>query len=1099
MSGVLRARGGYDFIKPQFQDMEEENYMHIVNSFPPRDMLPHDIIKLLAPPLLLKELSKIVTSVSSVVTIRCVLNCFFSLACSDCILPVLTQVCDIGGILMVYLIERLEDSDHTIAIYALSIFLQLTTLDEGRKALLTTQINNYLPQYIVTSSNYERPTYERAVLVVAAMSRQKLWRSYDPTILPHRLCEPREIENMFILDLLYTLKEPEWGTQQNYTSLVLMSTNYDAAMGLSETIDKFGAMQVCEYMTHPHDEKYFYSLTWDKISAVCVILEGISTSPRTACTMFSAGLVKFLAATISLSKFELISPRPLGERKASLILNGMIAAANCLTNLCETDKVITDHPFDHLTHAQRFYDHRIKFNTANMSFESLLSHDHVNASIVMMGFENSGVAAALSYIVSTMSVSTHNISATNIALSQNAALSAANLLGAYSTMLIGIDANHPELQTLLESGPYLTKIISNLRDNFGITNKMKTFLDTMCTVLVHMTGSQTVAADALLHWGIVPAFLNHLPPPLSGIAGEPGRKIEGLSHQLDLDYLPASFYDVITSLCKLERGRIEAISGGFLRRALDKATKLQSELEKPPELKLWRDLIYQKRIPPKPSKQRVDTTACLRLINACANYNSSKTGNANETIFSHAYDVVGLCKSIIVIEECPLTDDAYIIALTLLCTISTDYAQVVTPFRKHGLLDILWELLKDAEDLPPIVLENTLQLIFNQVCGPIDEYITGKFVAMFDTFTRVARILPEHSNRISEIKWKLLDSKEGPAARKIRKDATNDQLSQIEEYSAELSVAMSRITDEKLGDDRLDDRSVGETTINSDNTVKSAESAALQEPGYAGTYHVCGISTCGSLRFPNSPKKHGTYLNMTDDEMEQELLKLPQCAAPSREDIADMTENDKRNNLYVLELSRISGKEPGFLNVLKTNKAAAGYTERPKLDFKSLSVTGSPKVTNNLNILTDFDLEHSPKKAQLSPLGVCSSSFKREQIITPSSPLSNHAQSIRSLDGQNSETQDFPLLSDEDMKAFGITRVDTANYSSSKVNTPMSNSKKGLNGSKTSAMFSRTKSTKGSPKKKGSQKTAIKSVDLSDAPELKMTRPPPMKSAASNT
>merc|ERR1711871_849233 len=187
-AGVLRARGGYDFIKPQFQDMEEENYMHIVNSFPPRDMLPHDIIKLLAPPLLLKELSKIVTSVSSVVTIRCVLNCFFSLACSDCILPVLTQVCDIGGILMVYLIERLEDSDHTIAIYALSIFLQLTTLDEGRKALLTTQINNYLPQYIVTSSNYERPTYERAVLVVAAMSRQKLWRSYDPTILPHRLC-----------------------------------------------------------------------------------------------------------------------------------------------------------------------------------------------------------------------------------------------------------------------------------------------------------------------------------------------------------------------------------------------------------------------------------------------------------------------------------------------------------------------------------------------------------------------------------------------------------------------------------------------------------------------------------------------------------------------------------------------------------------------------------------------------------------------------------------------------------------------------------------------------------------------------------------------
>ena len=991
---------------------------------------------------------------------------------------------------MVYLTKRLEDSDHTIAIYALSIFLQLTTLQEGRNALLTTQINNYIPQYIVTSSNYQRPTYERALLIVAAMTRQTLWRSYDPTTLPHRLCEPREMENMFILDLLYTLKEPEWGKKQNYTSLVLLPTNYDAAIKCSEMMVKFGAMQVCEYLTHPDDEKYFYALTWDKISAVCAILEGLSTSPRTACVMFSAGVVKFLAATISLSKFELLSPRPLAERRASLILEGMIAAANCLTNLCETDQVIIDHPFDHLSHAEKFYDHRVKFNTANMTFESQLSHDHVNADIIMMGFENSGVAASLSFIISTMSVSTHNISGKNIAISQNAALSAANLLGAYSTMLIRIDENHPELQTLLESGPYLSKIISKLKINFGVTEKMRTFLDSMCTVLICMTGSQSVAADAMLHWGLIAALTEHLPPPLSGLAGEPGYKIRELSYQVGLGYLPASYFDVMTSLCKLERGKIEALNGGFLRRALDKVTILQSELEKPHELKVWRDMIFQKRTPPKPSRQRVETVACLRLINVCANYNSNNASNANEMIFSHSYDIVGLCKSIISIEECPLTDDAYIAALMLLCTLSIDYAQVIAPFKEHGLLDILWELMKEAEDLPPIILEKTLQLLFNNACGPMDEYISGKLEAMFDTFTRTARLMPEHSKRISEIKWKLLDSKEGPAARKIRRDTSNEDWNRIDDYSIELSVAMSRVTD-----DKNDDKSVGSSTVNSQNTIKSAESAASQEPGYAGTYHVCGVSTCGSLRFPHSPKKHGTYLSMSDEEMEQELLKLPQCSTPSRDDIAGMTENDKRNNLYVLELSRLSGKEPGFLDALKTNKAAAGYAEKPKIDLHNLSATGTAKkTTRNLKINTDFDqnVTRSSQKAQLSPLELFGGTNNVDETVPHSSPIPINKQSIRNVDKQQTKGgEDFPVLSEEDMKTFGITRVDTANYSNnSEGNTPMRKSKQGLNKSSSNATaFGSQRSTKGSPKKTRSSKTIIRSVDLADAPELKLTRP----------
>merc|ERR1711871_891617 len=166
--------------------------------------------------------------------------------------------------------------------------------------------------------------------------------------------------------------------------------------------------------------------------------------------------------------------------------------------------------------------------------------------------------------------------------------------------------------------------------------------------------------------------------------------------------------------------------------------------------------------------------------------------------------------------------------------------------------------------------------------------------------------------------------------------------------------------------------------------------------------------------------------------------------------------------------------------MLKTNKAAAGFTEKPPLDIKNLSATGSTKKgMSKLKVITDFDASQSPYKAQLTPL-------EGGPTMSPISPLTNTMQSIPISEGQQSETVDFPLLSEEDMKAFGITRVDTAKSSTSK----LSNSKKGLSGNIALGSPSPS-STRGSPKKKSSHKALIRSVDLSDAPELKMTKPPP--------
>lgn len=189
--------------------------------------------------------------------------------------------------------------------------------------MLNTSLHEYIRPLIYTTTNYSRPLYQRALLIAAAMSRQSQWRSYDPSLFPHVVIQPGQLTNLIYMDYLITLKKPDPAEPHNYASLILLPTDYDAALASSSAIHFFGAMSVTDFLCHPEDDQYFYSLQWDVISATCVILEGISTDPDTATDMFSMGTVRFLACAINLAKFELLG-KPMTERRASLIISGAV-------------------------------------------------------------------------------------------------------------------------------------------------------------------------------------------------------------------------------------------------------------------------------------------------------------------------------------------------------------------------------------------------------------------------------------------------------------------------------------------------------------------------------------------------------------------------------------------------------------------------------------------------------------------------------------------------------------------------------------------------------------------------------------------------------
>jgi hypothetical protein len=416
----------------------------------------------------------------------------------------------------------------------------------------------------------------------------------------------------------------------------------------------------------------------------------------------------------------------------------------------------------HLTNSEKFFDPALRFNTDQLKFDLKKPTDHVNADIVMDGFENMDIAGAVSYVLSTLTTSDHHISKINQSLQELAALSCSNLLCAYAEMLSKIDPNHEQIETLIGSGPLVVEIIAHLKESFGVTPKMILFLNTMCRLLASLTVSQAVAFTAVQKWNLFRAFAVHLPGPLSGMAGTVGLKSRELSYKLGLGYLPASYFDTLASVCKVDKGKIEVLNGGYLRRALDKAHILSCELETPTELAIWRDMINSKRTPPEPSVQRLEIVACLKLIAKCAHFNSTSTGNAMDLIFSSSYDIVGLCRDIICIDECPRTDNAFVVALSTIAIFTVDNAKLFDPIMKHGILDFLHSQILISETLPPMILQLCLDAVYNIASGPQSSKMTKKLSDMKQSLVRTARLVPSTASDVNKINFKIQDAQLGP-------------------------------------------------------------------------------------------------------------------------------------------------------------------------------------------------------------------------------------------------------------------------------------------------------------------------------------------------
>jgi hypothetical protein len=501
---------------------------------------------------------------------------------------------------------------------------------------------------------------------------------------------------------------------------------------------------------------------------------------------------------------------------------------------------------------------------------------------------------------------------------------------------------------------------------------MKELLADACKLLLKFTATQ-IGVDNAVNWKCVSSLRSHLPAPLSGI-GELGN--DEPAYKLGLEMLPADYFFVCANLCQIEQGRSNMLLDGFLRRALDKISILSLLLENKTLLKSWSTLEMSGKALPRASQTRIDCTSCLKLISKMANFNNAQYGSANDQILK--YDIIGICARIVKIEECPLNDECFINAMECLAALSNDKVRVCNSMEGYDLVNICNNYLTNAERKNIKCVRSAIEIVSNMASGVKSSYLKENLPKLNHNLSRCMRVVPIYIAEIRNAMWHIMKClMEG------------SEQNQTDNSNIEFDNAN---VDNKINNNQtVDEDSLQMSRMSPMNSRYEKSSSKLEldssqyeyEWGGHGTYEACGPSSCGSLRFQDQPISHGNTLNITQDDMMNTLLTIPDT------------------NQEKCEVSKLSARDKLFRDKLIDKKIHEGFaTKDQKLSSLDYNINSPDKKTepkfsnispikkNNSN--NQFEtLEYSKSLNNISMISnnKLKSKNNKQQVISINSPI----------------------------------------------------------------------------------------------------------------
>eukprot|EP01041_Mallomonas_annulata_P002171 gene2171-4222_t len=791
-----------------------------------------------------------------------------------------------GLIRVVYLLEEDEES---LSMPSLYLLIQLCTRADCRGGLLTAKLAFMLRKsLLIDISHYNQSNYRRGMFVLVALCRKGNWNAYNPLTLPTLFQKKNDMINAIYIDMMTTLKAPTSSTaaatdnshlNSNNTSsnnnnnrtisldlntLLLSSTNTEAALYLSKTVYSVGAQTLSEFLCRPNDPRHFHTLPWISAASGCSIMEAIAMDPPSAKLILSVATVRYLGHCIYLCFLELCDQqRSLSETNTNQMLRAILSSLKALTQLC---------------------------HVASSSLSSL-SSGHESTDIKIGIRESQALMGAIFF---AMTMATQHPSLKRypvlVQLQQDVAICAVDFLGECARLYLQMNDFDALMEMSNIVGRELTELLATLITVHGYTEYMMSVLNHVCGVLATLITHPEALDAAMNSWRIFHALHIHMPPSLGHTTTLPNvlpntllthpstllthpsthpstKSISTLATNFPipsttlcrtpLAALPASYFEVLGNLSVTDYGRAILLNDGYLRRTLEKIIITVGNLENESDMKEWSEMIKRREIVPKPSEARKIMTSCLHVITNCSNFTSPKIGTSNDLILNKNYKILEICILIIKSEYCPRSDVLLHNAIYTLRAISKDAIRASDEFDSIDIVTVLIKEMNRFEVICEDITQTILETIKNIALGLNGTSTSRRLYLLRDPVFRVSRLFPSLSRLVQDTLG-IMSRHETPISIDSTPANAFTQLLKLSEEQNKLKVEEYKMMME--GEDG--------TSMGIGIGIGMGVSATEEEihdnghgQGRSGTYVRCGVSNCGSLisTSPSPASASGTH------------------------------------------------------------------------------------------------------------------------------------------------------------------------------------------------------------------------------------------------
>lgn len=253
--------------------------------------------------------------------------------------------------------------------------------------------------------------------------------------------------------------------------------------------------------------------------------------------------------------------------------------------------------------------------------------------------------------------------------------------------------------------------------------------------------------------------------------------------------------------------------------------------------------------------------------------------------------------------------------------------------EERDILGMVRDEINLFQDIPQETAECLVSILHYSTLGITSNYLHMMIPRLREPLAKIARIYPALAAKVDEANWNMTRSMM-MYNKFIKEDSKDSEKYRMEEFIR--TGKMITTNTEEVIDDSVHSNADNNEVITSSST-KSVTSP-ISNQNNTGTYVHCGVSSCGSLRIPDSPVGHGGLSYLSDAERSKQLMTL---TFPHSHDQP------------VLDISKMSAREPNLKDVVNERKIMMGFNDSSTKQYTNTKVmtvktlTTSPVKSNN--------------------------------------------------------------------------------------------------------------------------------------------------------